>query len=163
MKLIQQYNCLQVPAEREHPHFVSKSTLELEVTCCPSVYSNVSTQTRSAQLACPPAWITSPQGSLHTMDPIYPYMVHSMAPLLGSQAALALDPTRYTHTGMSQTTPGPAILGLPSCERLTVVKINCAITVAQPDTKPPSPAPALTATADKSIKSTDDLIKEFPD
>ena len=31
-------------------------------------------------------------------------------------------------------TPCPAILGLPSCERLAVVKMNCAITVIQPDT-----------------------------
>ena len=65
-------------------------------------------------------------------------------------------------------TPGPAILGLPSCERLEVVKMNCAITVIQPNTKPPSPTPAPTATtvkptaAAKPIKSTDDLIKEFP-
>ena len=69
-------------------------------------------------------------------------------------------------------TPGPAILGLPSCKRLAVVKMNCAITVIQPDTKPPNPAPTSMATmvkptappaAAKPIKSTDDLIKEFPD
>ena len=50
--------------------------------------------------------------------------------------------------------------------------MNCAITVIQPDTKPPSPAPTPTAravkptaapAAAKPIKSTDDLIKEFPD
>ena len=55
---------------------------------------------------------------------------------------------------------------------LVVVKMNFAITVIQPDTKPPSPVPTLTATvvkltaappAAKPIKSTDDLIKEFPD
>ena len=46
-------------------------------------------------------------------------------------------------------TPGPAILGLPSCERLAVVKMNCAVTVIQPNTKPPSPAPTPTATAVK--------------
>ena len=64
------------------------------------------------------------------------------------------------------------VLGLPSCKRLEVVKMNCAITVIQPDTKPPSPAPVPTATvakptaapaAAKPIKSTDDLMKEFPD
>ena len=60
-------------------------------------------------------------------------------------------------------TPSPAILGLPSCKRLVVVKMNCAITIAKPDTKPPSPAPAPTATAAKPIRSTDDLMKEFPD
>ena len=70
-------------------------------------------------------------------------------------------------------TPGPAILSLPSCKRLAVMKMNCVITVMQPSTKPPSPAPASTtatiarpaavhATA-KSIRSTDELIKEFPD
>ena len=60
-------------------------------------------------------------------------------------------------------TPSPAILGLPSCKRLAVVKTNCAITVIQPDTKPPSPAPIPTVTAAKPIKSSDELIKEFPD
>ena len=70
-------------------------------------------------------------------------------------------------------TPGPAILGLPSCKRLMIMKINCAITVMWLGTKPPSPAPASTIattakpatvhTAAKSIRSTDDLIKEFPD
>ena len=70
-------------------------------------------------------------------------------------------------------TPGPAILGLPSSEKLAVVKMNCAITVRQPSTKPPCPAPVSTTaattkpatvpTAAKPIRSTDDLIKEFPD
>ena len=35
-------------------------------------------------------------------------------------------------------TPGPAILGLPSSEKLAVVKMNCAITVRQPSTHPPT-------------------------
>ena len=70
-------------------------------------------------------------------------------------------------------TPGPAILGLPSSEKLAVVKMNCAITVMQPGMKPPCPAPVSTTgattkpvtvpAAPKSIRSTDDLIKEFPD
>ena len=50
--------------------------------------------------------------------------------------------------------------------------MNCTITAIQPDTKLPNLAPAsmatmvkpaTTYTAAKSIKSTDDLIKEFPD
>ena len=46
--------------------------------------------------------------------------------------------------------------------------MNSAFIVIQPDTEPPSPAPAPTATvvkptAAKPIKSTDILIKEFPD
>ena len=35
-------------------------------------------------------------------------------------------------------TPGPPILGLSSCQKLVVVKMSFAITVIQPDTKPPS-------------------------
>ena len=70
-------------------------------------------------------------------------------------------------------TPSPVILGHPSSERLATVKMNCVVTVMQPGTEPPSPAPAPTTatkvkpatvpTAAKSIRSTDDLIKEFPD
>ena len=66
-------------------------------------------------------------------------------------------------------TPGPAILGLPSSEKLEFVKMNCAITVMWPGTKPPCPAPVSTTAATtkhaidpaaaKSIRSTDDLIK----
>ena len=67
-------------------------------------------------------------------------------------------------------TPGPAILGLPSSEKLAVVKMNCAITVRQPCTHPPPVSttaatnkPATVPEAAKPIRSTDDLIKEFPD
>ena len=67
-------------------------------------------------------------------------------------------------------TPGPTILGLPSSEKLAVVKMNCAITVRQPCTHPTPVSttaatnkPATAPEAAKSIRSTDDLIKEFPD
>ena len=67
-------------------------------------------------------------------------------------------------------TPGPAILGLPSNEKLAVIKMNCAITVRQPGTHPApvsttvaTTKPATAHEAAKSIRSTDDLIKEFPD
>ena len=67
-------------------------------------------------------------------------------------------------------TPGPAILGLPSSEKLAVVKMNCAIMVRQPCTHPPPVSttaatnkPAASPEAAKPIRSTDDLIKEFPD
>ena len=42
---------------------------------------------------CPLAWIMSAPDSPPIMDPIYLYMVHSMAPSLGSQITLVLDPT----------------------------------------------------------------------
>ena len=65
-------------------------------------------------------------------------------------------------------TPGPAILGLPSSEKLAVVKMNCAITVRQPSTHPASTTvatnkPATAPEAAKPIRSTDDLINKFPD
>ena len=61
--------------------------------CYPSVCFDAFIQIRSAQLAYPLALIMSVPDSLPTMDPIYPYMVHSMGPSLGSQTTLALDPT----------------------------------------------------------------------
>ena len=67
-------------------------------------------------------------------------------------------------------TPGPAIQGLPSSKKLAVVKMNCAITVRQPGTHPvpasttaATSKPATASKATKSIRSTDDMIKEFPD
>ena len=67
-------------------------------------------------------------------------------------------------------TPGPTILGLPSSEKLAIVKMNCGISVRQPGTHS-APVPTTAATnkpatapeAAKPIRSTDDLIKEFPD
>ena len=93
MKHTPLYSCLQVPAERELPHSTSRLILELEVMCCPSVYFDIFIQTRSAQLACPLAWIMSAPNSLLITDPIYPYMAHSVVPSLGSQATLVLDLT----------------------------------------------------------------------
>ena len=67
-------------------------------------------------------------------------------------------------------TPGAAILGLPSSEKLAVVKMNCAIMVRQPSTHPAPVSttvatnkPATVPQAAKPIRSTDDLIKEFTD
>ena len=70
-------------------------------------------------------------------------------------------------------TPGPALLGLPACERLAEVKVNCAVGTTQPDrsltgTTPTQAArvakpPAARTSKTKCIKSTDDLIREFPD
>ena len=104
------------------------------------------------------------------MDPIYLYMVHSEDPSLGSQITLVLAPHRVKSYWYVADTPGPAILGLPSSEKLAVVKMNCAITVRQPCTHPAPVSttaatnkPATAPEAAKSIRSTDDLIKEFPD
>ena len=86
-------SCLQVPAKKGQPHSMLRLKPELEAMCYPSMCFNTFIQIRSAQLTFPLAWITSVPDSLPTTDPIYPYMVHSVGPSLGSQTALALDPT----------------------------------------------------------------------
>ena len=70
-------------------------------------------------------------------------------------------------------TPSPALLGLPVCRRLAVVQVNCAVRTTQPDRSLTSAAPTQAArvakppaartTKLKCIKSTDDLMREFPD
>ena len=70
-------------------------------------------------------------------------------------------------------TPGPALLGLPACERLAGIQVNCAVGTTQPDriltgTAPTQAAravkpPAARTPKPKCIKSTDDLMREFPD
>ena len=70
-------------------------------------------------------------------------------------------------------TPGPALLGLPACEKLAVVQVNCAVMTTQPDrsltgTAPTQAArmakpPAARPPKPKCITSTDDLMREFPD
>ena len=70
-------------------------------------------------------------------------------------------------------TPGPALLGLPACEKLAVVQENCTVKTTQPNRSPTGTAPTLAARVGKPttartpkpkcIKSTDDLMKQFPD
>ena len=96
-----------------------------------------------------------------------------LGPITWQPGSPGIQPCKINSYWYVADTPGPAILGLPSCKRLVIVKMNCAITVMQPGTKPPSPAPASTTAttakpatvhaAAKSIRSTDDLINEFPD
>ena len=140
------YSCLQVPAEKEQPHSVSRLILELEVMCCPFMYFNISIQTRSAQLACPLAWITSAPDSPPITDPIYLYgALHG--PITWQPGCPRAQPHRVNSYWYITDTSGPAILGLPSSEKLAVVKMNCAITAMQPATKPPHPAPVSTIAA----------------
>ena len=70
-------------------------------------------------------------------------------------------------------TPGPALLGLPACQKLAVVQVNCAVGTTQPDRSPTGTTPTQAARAakpptartskSKCIQSTDDLTREFPD
>ena len=69
--------------------------------------------------------------------------------------------------------PGPALLGLLACKKLAVVQVNCTVKTTQPDrsltgTTPTQAAraakpPAARTLKSKCIKSTDDLMREFPD
>ena len=70
-------------------------------------------------------------------------------------------------------TPGPALLGLPACEKLAVVQVNYAVGTTQPNrsltgTAPTEAArvakpPTARSPKPKCIKSTDDLMREFHD
>ena len=70
-------------------------------------------------------------------------------------------------------TPGPALLHLPACEKLAVVQVNCSVKTTQPDKSLTGTAPTQAARVakppvartlkSKYIKSTDDLMREFPD
>ena len=70
-------------------------------------------------------------------------------------------------------TPGPSLLGLPACEKLAVVQVNCAVKTTQPNRGPTGTTPTQAARAtkppaarmskSKCIKSTDYLMREFPD
>ena len=70
-------------------------------------------------------------------------------------------------------TPGPALLGLPACEKLAVVQVNCAVKTTQPNRSPTGTTPTQAArtakpptartSKSKCMKSTDDLMREFPD
>ena len=59
------YTMVQLPASINSKGTTSlciKVNTEAEVMCCPSVFSNISTQTGSAQMACPLASIMSAPG-----------------------------------------------------------------------------------------------------
>ena len=122
MKHTPLYSCLQVPAEREKPHSTLRLTLELEVTCCPSVYFNGSIQTRSAQLA----WNTSAPDSLPVMDIIYPLNGALHGPITWQSGHPGTQPHWVNSYWYIADTPSPAILGLPLSKKLAVVKMNCA-------------------------------------
>ena len=46
-------------------------------------------------------------------------------------------------------TTGPALLGLPVCEKLAVVQVNCAVKTTQPNRSPAGPTPTQAARAAK--------------
>ena len=167
------YTTIQLPASASRKGTASvhiKVDTELEAMCYPSVCSDTYTQIRSAQLAYPLALITSTPDSLHTMDPIFTLYGALRGPITWQPDCPGAHPHRVKSYWYIADTPGPTILGLPSSEKLAVVKMNCVITVRQPSTHPPAVSttaatnkPATAPEAAKPIRSTDDLINKFPD
>ena len=94
-------------------------------------------------------------------------------PLLWQPSTPGAQPCMIHSYRYITDTPGPALLGLPACEKLAVVQLNCAVKTTQPDrsltgTTPTQAAratkpPATRMPKSKCIKCTDDLMREFPD
>ena len=116
-----------------------------------------------------PVWtkITAYNGS-----PIPPYGV-LCGPILWQPSTPGAQPHVIHSYWYITDTPGPALLGLPACEKLAVVQVNCAVKATQPNRSPtgttPTQAvratkpPAARTSKSKCIKSTDDLMREFSD
>ena len=145
---------------REWPHSEARLTLgkvEMFYHCISSDTSIPITLTRQVtQLALLQATL----GSLPTMIPEYPSLDH----FIWQPGSPSVQPQQINSCWYVADTPGPAILGLPSGERLEVVKMICAVKVIQdtshlPGLTPVPPTPKKTA----PIKSTEDLIRKFPD
>ena len=126
---------------------------------------------------------TSPDGLPIGLDPIQtklPTYNGSLIPLyrilqgpsFGNQKLLEPNHAWSMHTGTLQTHL-VLNLGLPACKKLAVLQVNCAVGTTQPNRNPTGTTPTQAARATKlptartsksrCIKSTDDLMREFPD
>ena len=123
------YSCLQVPAEEGQPHSVSRLILEWEVMYYPYMCFDVFILTRSAQPGLPTCLdhvstqLTAYNGS-HI--PLYGAL---HGPITWWPDHPGAQPHRVNSYWYVVDTPGPTILGLPSSEKLAVVKMSYAITV----------------------------------
>ena len=127
---------------------------------------------------------TSPDGLPNSLDPVQTKVTAyngSPIPLYGILCGSILwqpnTPAVQPHMIHSYwyiaDTPGPTLLGLLACEKLAVVQMNCAVMTTQPNrsligTAPTQAArvakpPAARTLKPRCIKSTDDLMREFPD
>ena len=136
MKHTQSSNCLQVPAVKALPQSMSRLILDLEVTYYPSICSNSCIQNKPAQMACPLAWtpvwtkLTTYNGSL---IPLYE-ILHG--PILWQPNTPGAQPHIIHSYWYIADMPGPVLLGLPTCKKLAVVQVNCAVKTTQPDRSP---------------------------
>ena len=98
-------------------------------------------------------------GSLPTIVLRYPLFGSLHGPIIWQPGSHSAQPHNINCCWYMADTPGPAILGLPSCERLEVVKMNYAVKVIQdtscllgPTPTPPTPKKTVT-TCDVFLRS----------
>ena len=126
---------------------------------------------------------TSPDGLPISLDPVQtklttyngsPILLYRIlhGPILWHPSTPGAQPCMIHSYWYIADMPGPALLGLPACEKLAVVQVNCSVKTTQPNRSPTGTAPTQAARAakpptartpkSKCIKSTDDLTREFP-
>ena len=155
--------CLPASATKEWPHSKSKLTMgqvEMLYHCVASETSILIALTKQVtQLSLMQATL----GSLPTMIPGMPLFGSLHRPITWQPGSPSAQPHQINSFWYLADTPGPALLGLQSCERLEVVKMSCAVKVIQDTSHLPGP-PQAPPTPKKTvpIKSTEDLIKTFP-
>ena len=127
---------------------------------------------------------TSPDGLPIGLDPVQtklttyngsPIPLYGIlsGPILCQPNTLEAQPIMIHSYWYIADRPGPALLGLPACEKLAVVQVNCSVKTTQPNRSPTGTTPTQAARAakppaartanSKCIKYTDDLMREFPD
>ena len=89
-----------------------------------------------------------------------PLFGSSTGPITWKPGSPSAQPHQINSCWYVADTPGPAILGLPLCKGLEVIKMNCAVKVIQ-DTSKHSAPPTPKKTA--QVKYTVDPFKEYPD
>ena len=140
MKHTQSSNCLQAPAVKAPPQSTSRLTPGLEVTYYPlSVLTAASKRNQPRWPAHWPGpcsnqanclqWVSDPS----LWNPPWPHPLatkHSWSPT--THDPLILVCCRHTWS---------CSLGLPACERLAVVQVNCAVMTTQPNRSLTAPYP----------------------
>ena len=116
---------------------VTQGQVKMFYHCISSNTSILITLTKQiTQLAL--MWATP--SSLPTMVPRYPSLDHFIGLSPGILAPLVHN-SQINSCWYVADTSGPAILGLPSCEKLAVIKMNCTVKVIQDTSKLPGPTP----------------------
>ena len=167
MRHTQLFVCLLLLATKEWPHSESRSTpgpVETFYHCTSSIASILIALTKQGFPTGLNARNTKPTAYNGTQITLFRSFC---GPITWQSASPGAQINHINSHWYVVDTPGPAIIGLPLCEMLDVVKMNCAVKVIQSAYQPLSPVPAAAASTTPkrttSIKSTEDLIKEFSD